>query len=424
MSVQMPEALGSVPSALSPYRVLDLTEGGSSLGPRMLGDMGADVIRVEPPGGSPTRRTPPFLGGDEHTKSSVLWAGLNFNKRGITLDVANSEGNALLKRLIETADFLFESFEPGYLDALGLGYDGLKTISPGLVMVSITPFGQTGPYAHYKGPDIVPWAMGGYMWMCGDPDRAPVRPSVPEQAYFHASAMAAGASLIGLLGRASTGQGTYIDQSAQACGPWMLTHTYQYFEFEEYVLKREGAWRHYGPTKTGTVFTCKDGFVVSMQSGGQIGGASLNRLVSWMAEDEMAPEWMQAIDWPTYDARKADQALTYRIAGAVTAFFETKTKGELLRGAVERSIHMAPVNTLADLMEDRQLFARDYWTDVDHREIERVVTYPGAPYLMSETPWRVHRPPPRVGQHNGQVLGEELGLSVGELDSLRKRGAI
>ena len=85
---------------------------------------------------------------------------------------------------------------------------------------------------------------------------------------------------------------------------------------------------------------------------------------------------------------------------------------------------MAPVNTLADLMEDRQLFARDYWTDVDHREIERVVTYPGAPYLMSETPWRVHRPPPRVGQHNGQVLGEELGLSVGELDSLRKRGAI
>jgi len=261
--------------------------------------------------------------------------------------------------------------------------------------------------------------MGGYMWMCGDPDRAPVRPSVPEQAYFHAGAMAAGASLIALYHRASTGQGQHVDQSAQACGPWMLTHTYQYYEYEGRVLKREGSWRHYGSTRAQNVFPCRDGWVVAMVGGGQIGGSSLNRLVQWMDRDGLAPPWMKETDWEQYDARKADQALTDRLAQAITAFLRTRGKRELLDAAVKLGIHMAPVNTVHDIVEDRHLKARGYWTSVEHPEAGKTIVYPGAPVLFSETPWRVRRRPPLTGEHNREVYGGELGLTARDLEALR-----
>ena len=418
----MPEAQPE--GALAPYRVLDLTEGGCALAAKTLADMGADVIAVEPPGGSPTRNTPPFYGVDPDPERSLFWFTCSLNKRGITLDITSPQGRDLFKRLVARADFLFESFEPGYLDSLGLGYSSLRKLNPGLIMASITPFGQTGPYAHYKGPDIVPWAMGGYMWMCGDPDRPPLRPSIPPQTYFHAAVMSAAASLMALHHRASTGEGQHIDQSAQACGPWMLTHVCHYYEYEGRILKREGQWRQYGPGRVRTVYPCKDGYVVAMVAGGQVAGASLNRLVAWMDREGMAPDWVKEMDWSQYDARTADQELTNRVAEAVGAFFQSKTKKELLHAGVTQGLHLAPVNTARDVVEDDHLKDRGFWRDVEHPELAATLSYPGAPFIATETPWKAYRRPPLIGEHNREVYEEELGLSREEADALRAAGVL
>ena len=329
-----------------------------------------------------------------------------------------------MKRLVSTADFLFESSQPGYLASLGLDYEALRQLNPGLIMVSITPFGQTGPYSDYKGPDIVPWAMGGYMWMCGDPDRPPVRPSVPPQAYFHAGAMAATASLMALYHRSETNQGQHIDQSAQACGPWMLTHTYQFYEYEGRVLRREGLWRQFGQNRSRTVYRCKDGYIVSTLSGGPVGARAQKKLAQWMDSEGMAPEWLREFDWDNYDARRAPQEQTNEITDTFTSFFRTKTRAELLEAAVAEGFFIAPVNKVSDLLDNEHLKAREFWVDVEHPELDARLTYPGAPFIASETPWRVYRRPPKIGEHNLEVYQQEMGLSSQELTRLEEEGVI
>ncbi|MBI4337545.1 MAG: CoA transferase [Chloroflexi bacterium] len=415
---------GTPPTALGPYRVLDLTEGGYNLGPRLLGDLGADVLRIEPPEGSPTRRLGPFLGHAPHPEKSLFWRAYNFNKRGITLGLETADGRDLLRRLVQGADFLFESFPPGYLPSLGLGYPDLAAITPRLIMASVTPFGQTGPYAHYQATDLVLWAMGGYLWMCGDPDRPPVRVGLPPQTAFHASASAAAASLIALQARHATGRGQQIDQSAQQCPPWMLTHTYQWYEYEGVILQREGRWRQFGTTRIRTVYPCKDGLVVAVVAGGFVGSRSNRLLTEVMAREGLAPDWLLAIDWGNYDARKVSQPEVDRLTEAFTAYFRTKTKAELLDLAVREGLFIAPLNTLADVLTDPQLQARGYWVVPPDAADEVALKYPGAPFVMEETPWQMRRPAPRIGQHNLEVYHGELGLFPRDLELLKAGGAM
>ncbi|MFQ5934539.1 MAG: CoA transferase, partial [Dehalococcoidia bacterium] len=156
---------------LSPYRVLDLADETGILAGKVLADLGADVIAVESPGGNPVRRLGPFYKGRPHPERSLVWWAYSSGKRSVTLDLEAEDGPTLLKQLVETADFVFESFPPGYLDRLGLGYKALKQVNPRLIMVSMTPFGQDGPYASYQGPDLVGMALGGLVNLTGDPDR-------------------------------------------------------------------------------------------------------------------------------------------------------------------------------------------------------------------------------------------------------------
>src|SRR3989338_8654583 len=181
---------------LSPYRVLDLTDEKGLLCGKLLGDLGADVIKVERPGGDPARKIGPFYHDEADPEKSLFWFAFNTSKRGITLDIESAAGQATFKKLVETADFVIESFPPGYLDKLGLGYSALEKVNPGVIMVSITPFGQTGPYKDYKAPDIVAWAMGGVMYPWGDADRPPVHISHHSQAYLHAAGQAVVGALI------------------------------------------------------------------------------------------------------------------------------------------------------------------------------------------------------------------------------------
>ncbi|MFA4837199.1 MAG: CoA transferase, partial [Dehalococcoidia bacterium] len=164
----MSEAVSQREQALSSYRVLDLTDEKGYLCGRILGDLGADVIKIEPPQGDPGRNIGPFYKDMSDPEKSLLWFSYNYNKRGITLDLTKGAGKEILKKLVKNADFLIESFPPGYLDGLGLGYEDLCEINERLVFTSITPFGQSGPYRDYKGPDLIGMALGGYLYLTGD----------------------------------------------------------------------------------------------------------------------------------------------------------------------------------------------------------------------------------------------------------------
>ena len=180
---------------LSPYRVLDLTDERGLLCGKILADLGADVIQIEPPGGSSARDIGPFYHDEAHPEKSLFWWAYANNKRGVTLNLDTVDGRQLLQRLARGAHFLIESWPPGYLESLGLGYEALAAINPELIVVSITPFGQDGPYAHYKATDVTGMAMGGLMYLTGDPDRAPVRVGFP-QFYLHGAAAGATGAML------------------------------------------------------------------------------------------------------------------------------------------------------------------------------------------------------------------------------------
>jgi len=178
-------------TALGPYRVLDLTDEKGLLCGMLLAGLGADVIKVERPGGDLARNIGPFYDDIPHPEKSLLWFAYNLNKKGITLNIETVDGREIFKRLVKTSDFVIESFPPGYMARLGLDYSALSQINPRIIMTSITPFGQTGPYRDYKGSDLICMASGGLMYVSGDPDRPPVRITIP-QAYCHAGAHLAG----------------------------------------------------------------------------------------------------------------------------------------------------------------------------------------------------------------------------------------
>jgi len=410
--------------AMSPYRVLDLADEKGLLCGKIFADLGADVIKIERPVGDPARNIGPFYHDIPDPEKSLFWFAYNTGKRGITIDIETSDGQELFKRLVKSADFLVESFSPGYMDSLGLGYQALSELNPRLIMTSITPFGQTGPYAYWKGPDIVPWAMGCYMWMTGEPGRAPLRISHPPQAYLHASAMAAVGSLMALHYRARTGEGQHVDVSAQQCPTWMLTHTYAYWDLMKVNLGRQGGWRQFGPIHLRTLWPCKDGYVTFMFSGGLIGAKGQRRVVELMDREGMAPDWLKEIDWDHVDALGATEEALEPITEAFGEFFKTKTKAWLLKEAVAGGIMLAPVNTVRDVTEDPQLGARNYWAEVEHPELGTAIAYPGAPCQLTETPWQIKGRAPLIGEHNSDIYRNELGLSKEELVALKGASVI
>ncbi|MDM8001167.1 MAG: CoA transferase [Dehalococcoidia bacterium] len=227
-------------SLLASFRVLDLTDEKGFLCGRVLGDFGADVIKIEPPGGDPSRAIGPFYHDVAHPEKSLYWMAYNANKRGITLDIGVAEGRDIFIKLVKSADFVIESFRPGQMARLGLGYENLRQVNPGVIMTSITSFGQAGPWKDYKGSDIVLWALSSYMYVTGDEDRPPVCPSFP-QAFLHAGLEAASASLVALHHRQLTGCGQWIDVSAHDALAIVNLQNQQYWDLAHFNPQRAGA---------------------------------------------------------------------------------------------------------------------------------------------------------------------------------------
>lgn len=389
-------------SLLSPYRALDLADGRGHFCGKILADLGADVIKIEPPGGDPSRNTGPFYHDTPHPERSLYWWAYNTSKRSATLDIGTSSGKEAFRRLVSHSDFVVESFSPGYMDSLGLGYDALSQINPRLVVVSITAFGQAGPYRDLKAPDIVLMAMGGQMFSAGYPDRPPVRISFP-QAYLLAGAHGAAAAMVALTYRLRTGQGQHVDISAQACVTRLLSGELSLWEFDGELSPREGSERPAsGGLKVRIVWPCKDGSVTFRPGiGGYLRG--LRPLVEWMAS-ENAAGILKDKDWSSFSPLVSFTKEVESWQDIFGAFFLQHTKAELYEGALQRHIPLFPVSTPREVVHDHQLAVRTFWVTVEHPELGASFPYPGAPAKLPLTPWKIQRRPPLTGEHTDEVL--------------------
>jgi benzylsuccinate CoA-transferase BbsE subunit len=409
-------------SILSPYRILDLTEGGCMLGGRLLADMGADVIKIEPPGGSPSR-VAPYYKNIQHAEKSLYWLAYNANKRGITLDISRTEGKTLFRRLVKDADVIIESFAPGYLDSLGLGYTDLCQTKPDIILSSITPFGQNGPKSDYKAGDLVAWASGGYLYACGNPDRPPVWISFPQTCLFGGAEAAIG-SMMAIWNRARTGEGQLVDISLQECAVSPNLNVLQMWDVSHIAFQRTGGAMYVPSTgvRQPIYFKCLDGYVMILVQGGNepfISSSSV--LVKWMDELNMAPDWLNKLNWKTdYDATTMRQEIADKVGEAVENFTLTLTKHQLYQeGAIRRHILLAPVFTTKDISEDIQLKTREFWVKLTHPELDADITYCGPFIGMSETPIKYIRRAPLIGEHNTEIYSAYMGLSDKELTALK-----
>ena len=402
------------PAALDDLRVLDLTDASGVYCTKLLADLGADVIRVEPPGGHPMRRIGPFLGDDPDGEKSLHHLFFNTNKRSVTLDVEHADGRDLLRRLAATTAVIVETFRPGYLDGLGLGYETLARANPGLILASITPFGQTGPWKDYRATSIVADALGGLMYVTGSPEDPPIM-SKPDQAYYLAGEQAAVGTLIAVAHRDLTGEGQQIDVSMQECVALAVQPQSMFWPGRQEIPGRFGYGERTSTQRiyTGSFYRCKDGWVAGIDS-----RRRWEPLVRWLSTTGLAEDLA--------DPRYLDQAERDKEGSRIQAILERAigsfTMAALVEDCQKQGLFVFPTYTAREIVKDPHLRARGFFTTVIGPDGEELV-FPGPPYRLSETPARL-RPAPRLGEHNLAVYHDELGIPKLQLATLRALGAI
>ena len=276
-------------SLLNGFRALDLTGNKGFICGKIMGSMGVDVIKVERPGGDPSRKIAPFAGDIPDSEKSLNWLAFNTDKRGITLDLNQEAGRTLFMRLVQTADFVLESFHPGHMDNLGLGYETLSRVNPRIIMTSITPFGQKGPYSRYKGSGLTTYALSGVMITNGDPDRAPVKEAL-DVPFYEAGAHAALGTLIAHYYREMTGDGQHVDISIQESTANRDSINLYVWEFDKRFLKRTGNKSLVGANVPSQwIWPCKDGHIFWALRGGPVpmGTPGNQELSKWLDEEDM-----------------------------------------------------------------------------------------------------------------------------------------
>jgi benzylsuccinate CoA-transferase BbsE subunit len=400
----------TTPAALSDLRVLDLTDLTGAFCAKLLGDMGANVIKIEAPGGDPMRAIGPFLDGTPHRDRSLLFWFYNTSKRGITLDFHQSAGQEILKQLASKADVVVESCAPGTLANLGLGYNDLKRLNPKLVLTSISPFGQTGPYRDYKSSDTVAEALGGMIYTNGAPDEPPLQ-ALGLQAYHSASFFAAIGTMSALWARDALGEGQWIDVSIQEAAAAAVEHVAPFYHQGLGIQTRQGSlhWSRYF-----RVARCRDGYVMHCTLG------DWTSLVEWVKGDGKA----QDLDEPHWEDQMYRREHAEHLFDVLDEWATDYSVAELMEGAQLRRIPYAMVRPPEAVVDDPQLNARGFFSTVEHPELGRTFRYPGGPFFFTATPWRISRRPPLLGEHNKEVYREELGMSEAQLAELASVGVI
>jgi crotonobetainyl-CoA:carnitine CoA-transferase CaiB-like acyl-CoA transferase len=415
-----------VRGSLHGTRVLDLTHEPGFFTGKLLGDLGADVVKVEPPGGDAARRRAPFWGGIADPERSLLWLAMNTSKRGLTLDLDRPRGRELFVALAARADVVLESDAPGALAARGLGWSVLHAANPRLVLASLTPFGQTGPWAGRRASDLAVVAMSGNLFCTGDPDRAPVRCTLPVS-HYHGGIEAAVGVVFALLARERTGLGQHVDVALHEAMVMPNIGTAAMMKMTGNRGARTGAAIRLGEGVGREIWPCRDGFVTFALRGGPARVPGLVAMVRYMDEHGMASAALKTIDWKSYNANLLKQPDIDALEREFGAFFMTKTMAELYHAACERNLMLAPANTAREIVASRQLAAREFFVDVDHPGRGRL-RLPG-PFARTTAARPaagaigIQRPAPRLGEHTAEVLAE-VGVTAADLERLRSEGVV
>ena len=389
--------------ALAGVKVIDLTHHiAGPYATKLLADFGADVLKIERPGGDPARRLPPFCHDEPHPEKSLPFLYLNTNKRSVTLNLKSETGRAILLELLADADAVVENFAPRVLPSLGLDAATLQAHNPRLVVASVSNFGQTGPWRDYRATEIVAYALGGLMYIFGAYDREPLKHAL-HQAQFKAGTNLASATLLALYHQRLTSRGQRVDVSIQesiASALRDVTNNYTY----------TGAVRRRQPNHTGDLTRLRavsDGYILP--------NPGLGASVDWQILVDFldAPE----LDDPRFDNPSARLENAADLGEILDRIFAARRKRDIFYAAHEKRFIYGVIDSPAETVDNPQIQARGYYIPLEHPDLGEI-TFPGAPFLMSDSPWQVKAAAPRLGEHNRAVLGA-LGYDTHGLASLR-----
>ena len=388
------------PAILEGVRVVEVgSQVSAPFCARLLADYGADVIKVETPGeGDEARRQGPFVGDDPHPDKSIPFLYLNTNKRGVTLDLRTTTGQSILGRLVGNADVLVENLPPGQIQALDF--------QPGLIVTSITPFGQTGPYRDLAATDIVTCALSGLMYHSGDSDREPLRNALSQSLYV-AGINAAVATLVALFQRLTTGKGQRVDVSIMEC---MATHLVQAVPYYDYMGAIKGR-RSVRGSGIEELMPARDGYVVPSVQGSQ----------PWSVFADLIGE--EGLQDPRFASGPGRIEYGEELKVLLEKGLAKWDREPLFQASGERRLVFGMAQDAGDLADCPHLAAREFFINVEH-PVAASGKYPGPGPHLSEFDFQIGRPAPLLGQHNSEVFCGELGYSSLDLVQLRAGGII
>ena len=393
-------------TTLADLRVLDLSDGiAGAFCTKLFAGYGADVIAVERPGGNPLRRQGPFAGAPAR-ETGAPWLYLGTGKRSITLDVATATGRRLFQRMVEEANVIVESFAPGRIEEIGLGYERLQAIKRRIILTSITPYGQSGPRAHWKATNLTSFASGGQMSLTGEPDRQPLV-NGGSQAEYQAGLNAFAASAVAATNADANEIPQHIDIAAQEA---MASALELYLPWWA-CLQRDIAKRR------GNVLSAVLGVYPARE--GHLGIHIMPRNWPWFARAMGRPD---LIEDPRFATSAKRLAHNDELEAVIYAWAAGQDAREVAQQAGAARTPVTMVHSLADVLSSEQLAARDYFETVDHPAAGEL-RYPGAPFRMTEVGWRTERAP-LLGEHNEEFFCGEIGLSRRDLVRLRAAGVV
>ncbi len=404
----------TTPGMLSGYRVLDLSDHRGFACAKFLASMGAEVLKID----SPKIKDAPDETKTEKTKNQ-LWRLRNLGKKSITLDLDSDTGIEIFKDLVAKSDFIIETFQPGTLADKNIGYEQLKAINEKIILVSITPFGQTGPYKDYKGGELISSAMGGTLDTCGYPDDTPVLEAL-DACSFHAAAAAGFGAMLAHRERGISGLGQHVDCSIQEVAASRNTNNLIAYQFDKRKLDRSGNKVRFGLANVRVVWELADGYCFHSIMTGKFGAPANSALSKWMS-DEGFDNPMANVDWEKYDRSALDADTRLSWEAAIHTFFISKTKQDIANEGKERGIRATIANAPNDVINDQHLVSRGFFQDLDVTE-NKTLQYPDYFLRFSEGQYRIPKLLPLPGKDNQNVFEDILKLDEKHINTHAKKG--
>ena len=401
---------------LSGLRVIELAHERTAFAAKLLADAGADVVVVEPTGGAPQRLHEPFVDDVPDPERSLSWWHYNTSKRGVTLDLDTDDGRRLMRQLVKGADIFIEGEDPGRMAALRLDFPDLREHNPALVMASITPFGRDAPRSEEPATDLTLAAASGMTWMNGYDDHSmpPVRGGA-NQALQTGAHYAVMSLLAALLNRQQAGEGQHIDVNVHACcNVTTESGTYAWLVSGATVWRQTGRHAAAFATSSSQV-RCRDGRYVNTGVPPRI-RKEFENLRNWILDIGLQDEFPEIFllemamerDFVDYGKIGVDEEVTAICAAARDALVLIASRlpaYEFFRSGQDRGFTVGIIYSPEEVMDDPHFRARGFPVHVEHPELVRTITYPGAPYRFNGSPWTISRRAPQLGEHNDEVLG-------------------